>query len=96
MKKEKSIINKILIKEEVANLSAYDDNTRTELEHLRDEFQVLREQKLRGAFIRSRAQIVKVREKPTNFFLNLEDKNYVSKSAKELKINDQNVITNTK
>ena len=63
---------------------------------IKDEFQVLREQKLRGALIRSRAQIVKVREKSTNFFLNLENKNYVSKSARELKINDQNVITNTK
>ena len=66
---EKSLINKILIREEEAILSAYNDNTFTELENLKDELQVLREQKLRGASIRSRAQLVKEGEKPTHFFL---------------------------
>ena len=66
---EKSLVNKILIKEEEAILSGYSDNTLAELENLKEGLQVLRESKLRGAFIRSRAQLVKKVEKPTFFFL---------------------------
>ena len=36
-------------------------------ENVKDELHVLKEQKLSGALIRSRAQLVKEEEKPTNF-----------------------------
>ena len=65
---EKSLINTILTKEEEPILSTYDENTLTQ-DDLKGKLPVLREQTLRGALIRSKAQLAKEEQKPTNFFL---------------------------
>ena len=48
----------------------------------------IREIKLKGSLIRARAQILNFSEKPTIFFLNLENNNFISKNVRELKLND--------
>ena len=54
------------------------ENKKTELENIRNH-------KLQGSLIRSRWQFQSLGEKPTIFFLNLENKNYISKHIRELK-----------
>ena len=53
------------------------------------------EQKLKGALIRARWQQLTEGEKPTKYFLNLENRNYVSKHIRELKVNNK-TVTNPK
>ena len=53
----------------------------------------IRDIKLRGAYIRSRIKDFNLGEKPNKYFLNLENYNFVSKSIKELKLDDGNIIT---
>ena len=63
----------------------------SDLEWMRDfndkenELEELREHKLKGSLIRARRQQLSEGEKPSNFFLNLENRNFVSKHIRELK-----------
>ena len=59
-------------------------NKLNELNTANTELQSLREDKLRGHQIRSRYQHIKDWEKPSNYFLNLEKKNYLNKNIAEL------------
>ena len=45
----------------------------------REELEEIREEKLRGSLIRTSVQCVDLNEKPSKFFLNLENKIFVSK-----------------
>ena len=55
----------------------------------------IREQKLKGALVRARWQMLSMGEKPTKYFLNLENRNFVSKHIRELKQQGRS-ITNPK
>ena len=44
-----------------------------------DELKVIREKKLQGTLIRSRARWVEQGEKPSKYFCNLENRNFISK-----------------
>ena len=68
------------IHEHIADLewmSAFNDKER--------ELEELREYKLKGSLIRARWQQLSEGEKPSKFFLNLENRNFVSKHIRELK-----------
>ena len=54
----------------------------------------LRKEILKGAYIRSRANWLEYGEKPNKFFLNLENKNRVNKNISEIKISEDETITN--
>ena len=54
------------------------------------ELEELRDIKLKGAFIRSRSQMISQEEKPNKLFLNLENNNFISKNIKEL-INSKDI-----
>ena len=56
-----------------------------ELKNKKTELEDIRNHKLQGALIRSRWQYQILGEKPPKFFLNLENKNYISKHIRELK-----------
>ena len=56
-----------------------------QLNEKQEELEEIREQKLKGALIRARWQQLTEGEKPTKYFLNLENRNYVSKHIRELK-----------
>ena len=66
----------------------------TELVRLNEELIRLRKEDLNGAFIRSRADWLEHGEKPSRFFLNLENKNRVKKNISEIKIDENTKITN--
>ena len=50
----------------------------------------IREHKLRGALVRARLQQFTEGEKPSKFFLNLENRNFISKHIRELKTDKKN------
>ena len=68
------------------------------LEEKKGELRLLRQDKVRGQYIRSRTQWAEEGEKPTHFFCNLENRNYINKTIPRLisdngtNIEDQNKI----
>ena len=56
----------------------------------------LREKSTKGSLIRSRANIIDNWEKPSNFFLNLEKRNFTNKNIPSLITEDEKVITDSK
>ena len=52
----------------------------------------LRQEELKGAFIRSRAEWHELGEKPSRYFLNLENKNRINKTINEIKMDDNTII----
>ena len=74
--------------EEEFSLNPEDIDTFNNLKETKDKLQEIREMKLKGALIRSRAQILNFSEKPTKLFFNLENNNIISKNKRELKLND--------
>ena len=65
-----------------------------ELEGLRIELQGLRENKVKGAYVRSRVQWLKDGEKPSKYFCALERSNYLEKTMKHIQKLSGEVITN--
>lgn len=64
-----------------------------ELELKKTELRVLRQAKMQGQYVRSRVQNIEEGEKPTNYFLNLETKNFVNKTIPKL-VTDNGTIEN--
>lgn len=62
------------------------------LEVLNSELFEIRQDKLKGHIIRSRAQYIDKGEKPTKYFCGLEKHNYVSKSMQKLELGDGTVL----
>ena len=56
-----------------------------------EELEEIREHKLKGSLIRARWQQLSEGEKPTKYFLNLENRKFVSKHIKELKVENKNI-----
>ena len=53
----------------------------------------LRKELLKGAYIRSRANWLEQGEKPSKYFLNLENKNRINKNISEIKLSEDKTIT---
>ena len=86
LQKEKKLYKKKIDAAEKEEHSSYNNIAETDrLAELRAELEDIREGKLRGSLTRSRAQYVDFNEKTSKFFLNLENKNFVSKHIHELK-----------
>ena len=64
----------------------------TQLVNLNSELIELRKEDLKGAYVRSRADWLEFGEKPSRYFLNLENRNRVNKSITEVLKDDQTVI----
>ena len=56
----------------------------------------LRENKMKGHYVRARAQWLQEGEKPSRFFCSLEKRNYVNKTLKKILKKDGTCITNQK
>lgn len=65
-----------------------------QLDKLKTELYNLREEKMQGVLIRSRANIIDNGEKPTEYFCNLESHNYTSKTINILEKENGEIITN--
>lgn len=92
-KRENTLIKQI---EKIENNLA--DSNAEQLENLKTELYDIRNEKLKGYMIRSKAQYIDKGEKPTKFFCGLEKHNYTSKVITQLEkydgsmIRDQNEI----
>ena len=65
-----------------------------EIEKKKSDLKILREEKMRGHFIRSKMQWTEEGEKPSKYFINLETKNFVNKTIPKLVNNEGVVIDN--
>lgn len=88
--KEKNLIESITKLEH--NLEEEDTEL---LENLKSQLADLRQEKLKGHIIRSRAQHIDKGEKPTKYFCGLEQHNYVSKMINKIE-NEGQIITDQK
>lgn len=86
-KHEQELIKRIKNIEE--NLT---ENNQDELNNLRSDLEKLRHEKMKGKVIRSRAQWIEEGEKPSKFFCNLENQNYINKTMYKLKNNNSEII----
>ena len=77
--KEKEIEQKILELEN-SNLEENFDL----ISQLKQELQLLRENKLKGVLVRSKARWIEKGEKPSRYFLNLENRHFISKKMSSL------------
>jgi exonuclease III len=66
------------------------------LEQLNLELEDIRNNKIRGTMVRSRARWHELGEKPTSYFCNLENRNHINKKIVELKTDDDTLITGRK
>ena len=64
------------------------------LSHKQELYEDLREIRMQGHQVRSRSEIMASWEKPSKYFLSLEKKNYINKTITELKIENDETITN--
>ena len=69
------------------------ENNIENLKMKKDQLQLIREKKLKGTLIRSRARWVEQGEKGSRYFCNLENRNFVSKRMSSLLDKDGNEIT---
>jgi hypothetical protein len=63
---------------------------------LNNELECLRKQKINGMIIRSRAKWTELGEKSSNYFCNLENKNFVNKNMQELRRDNGDIIVDQK
>ena len=56
----------------------------------------MRKEELKGAYVRLRAEWLELGEKPSRYFLNLENRNMVNKSISEIQKDDKTTIKNQK
>ena len=82
--------------EELYCLDISDEAMRVNLIEKKRELEEIRDIKLRGSFIRARLKDYVQGEKPSKYFLNLENYNFISKNIKELKLEDGKKINTPK
>lgn len=85
---EKELTNRITRLENNLN-----DNKITELDILKTELYELRQEKLKGNLVRSRADYIDKGERPTKYFCGLEKHNYIAKSMQQLQKDDGTILT---
>jgi hypothetical protein len=66
------------------------------IEQIENELQILREEKIKGIIIRSKAKWSKDGEKCTKYFCCLEKNNFLDKSIKKVTLADGTILTGTK
>ena len=86
---EKTLIKKIDILEQT-------NTNNEELENTKQQLEILREEKIKGSIIRSRTEWLHEWEKPSNYFINSEKYKYVEKTIKKLEISSGEIITEQK
>ena len=97
-KEQNKLLNVLSAKlEALENLvsSTPDLNSVDEYNQVKKELEELYENKVKGAMIRSRCNLLKNNEKPLKFFLNLEKAKNNIRSIKSLKINNKLIFSQT-
>jgi hypothetical protein len=85
------------LQEEIATLEKnVTENSIENLETKKHELESLRNEKMKGKLVRSRAQWVDEGEKPTKYFCGLESKNYTSKIIPKVEKDNGEIVTDQK
>ena len=85
------------LQEEIATLEKnVTENSIENLETKKHELESLRNEKMKGKLVRSRAQWVDEGEKPTKYFCGLESKNYTSKIIPKVEKYNGEIVTDQK
>ena len=82
---EIKLVKEISIMEENITININNEEGKLQLKEKNKQLEEIRQHKLEGALVRSRWQHNFWGEKPTKFFLNLKNKNFISKHIRELK-----------
>ena len=88
---ENKLIKEISVLESKLAQELNNENYISNLKEKNNELEEIRMHKLNGSLIRSRWQNVSMGEKPSKYFLNMENKNFVSKNIRELKIGNKTI-----
>ena len=94
--KQRNTRETYLIKQIEKLEDSLDERIFEQLENLKTELYDIRNDKLKGYMIRSKAQYIDQGEKPTKFFCGLEKHNYTSKTIGQLEKNDGSIIMDQK
>ena len=81
------ILDNVNLEQEIRDLKITNLNT------LNKQYQNVREQRMKGHQVRSRAELTANWEKPSKYFLNLEKKNYLNKTISELLDANESKVT---
>ena len=84
------------LKDDIEYLETQSTHNDQILNDKKQELQNIREQKLKGEFVRSRLKWISDGEKPSKYFCGLEKKNYTEKTIRKLELCDETVITDQK
>ena len=75
-----------------------EQETETDLTHIdeltqaKTRLEKIREDRIKGSMIRSRAQLSQDWEKPSKYFLNLEKRNHINKSIPSLTVEGKKIL----
>ena len=81
---------------DIEKLESYSDLNSAQLEILQDknaELEKLRNIRIKGNLVRSRIQWLHEGEKPSKYFSNLENKNFIEKTIKKLQLRNGRIVT---
>ena len=67
------------------------ENLFTNIAKCKEDLKILRQPKIKGMMLRSKAQIYELTDKPTNYFCNLEKRNYINKLITRVNVGDRMV-----
>ena len=82
---------------DIETLEASESQLNTELlEDKKKELEEIRNNKLKGNMVRSRLQWLHEGEKPSKFFCNLENKNFIEKTIKKVQLRNASIVTDQK
>ena len=95
LKKEQTNEEQKLIGE-IEQLESQENDNLTALTEKKDKLEFLRNEKLNGVLVRSRVNWLKNGEKPSKYLCSLERKNYVEKTIKQLKTDNDSITTDQK
>ena len=88
---EKTLLN------DIETLEASESQSNTDLlEDKKKELEEIRNNKLKGNMVRSRLQWLHEGEKPSKFFCNLENKNFIEKTIKKIQLRNGSIVTDQK
>ena len=94
LKRTRNSQEKALLKEiEQLEDSPESEQITNKLEKLKYDLETLRDIKLKGQVIRSRAQWLQSGEKPSQYFCNLEQKNFLDKTIRKIILENGDIIT---
>ena len=92
-KKKQANLHEDNLKVSIELLEAETDPDHEKLDRLRKDLETIRVKKVKGSLIRSRAKWIEEGEKPSSYFLNLENRNFTSKIIPKIQADNGDIIS---